>query len=50
MGVLDKERKGLAKEHICITHRHRQQYGDGQREEGWGLGRGGQREEKWGPL
>ena len=34
MGVLDKERKGLAKEHICITHRHRQQCGDGQREEG----------------
>ena len=26
--------KGLAKEHICITHRHRQQCGDGQREGG----------------
>ena len=23
--------KGLAVEHICITHRHRQQCGDGQR-------------------
>ena len=24
--------KGLDKEHVCITHRHRQQCGDGQRE------------------
>lgn len=35
---------------ICITHRHRLQYGDdGQREVGsrQGLGGGKQREEKW---
>ena len=24
--------KGLDKEHVCLTHRHRQQCGDGQRE------------------
>ena len=33
-----KEVKGLAKEHICTTHRHRQQCGDGQKEGGAGLG------------
>ena len=33
--------KGLAKEHKCITHGHRQQCGDGQREGGAGLGRRG---------
>ena len=28
--------KGVAKDHICVTHRHRQQCGDGQREGvGW---------------
>ena len=33
-----KEGEGSAKEHICITHRHRQQCDDGLREgrvEGW---------------
>ena len=35
--------KGLTKNHICITHGHRHQYGDSQREEGWGLGRDRQR-------
>lgn len=30
--------KGLAKEHICITDRHRQQYGDDQKEEGMEAG------------
>ena len=30
--------KGLAKEHICITPKHRQQYGDEQRAEGEGDG------------
>ena len=32
--------EGLAKEYICITHRYRQQCGNGQSEEGQGLGRG----------
>ena len=27
-----KKGKGLATERICVTHRHRQQCGDGQRE------------------
>ena len=31
-----KEGEALAKEHICITHRHRQWCGDGQREGEWG--------------
>ena len=34
-----KEVKRLAKQHICMTHRHRQQCGDGQR-----AGGGGQRQ------
>ena len=29
-----EEVKGLAEEHVCVTLRHRQQWGDGQREEG----------------
>ena len=29
-----KKVKGSAKEHICITHGHRQQRGDGLRDEG----------------
>ena len=36
--------KGLAKEHICITLRHKQQCGDSKRERGWGqveVGKGG---------
>ena len=34
---LDERKKISAKEHIFITHRHRQQCGDGQREGGgWG--------------
>ena len=28
------EGRGLAKEHICMTYRHRQQCGDGQQEGG----------------
>ena len=36
----------MLKEHICILNRHRQQFGDGQRETGWEeAGGGGQREE-----
>ena len=31
-----KKVKGLSKEHTCITHRYRQQCGDGQRERAWG--------------
>ena len=31
-----------AKEHICVTHRHRQQCDDGQRRGEQGLGGGGQ--------
>ena len=31
------------KKHIYITHRHRQQCGDSQRERGVGVGGGGQR-------
>ena len=42
-GIVQKEVKGLAKEHICTTHRHRPQCGDGQREVGAGRGGGGQR-------
>ena len=33
-----KKVKGLTKKNICITHRHRQQCGDGQREGGAGAG------------
>ena len=40
-----KKGEGLAKEHICITHRHRLQCGDGP--EGIG-GRAGWRWTKWG--
>ena len=43
-----KEGKGLAREHIRITHRHRQQCGDSQREGGQGMGAGGQTAGKWG--
>lgn len=32
-----KEGEEIAKEHICIVHRHRQQYGGGQGEKGQGL-------------
>ena len=32
-----KKAKGSAEEHICMTHGHRQQCSDGQREEGKGL-------------
>ena len=40
--------KGLAKAHVCVTHRHRQQCGDGQREGGMvGLG-GGEPRMGWG--
>ena len=39
--------KNTAKEHRCITHRHRQQCGDGRREEGWGLGGSRQEGGKW---
>ena len=39
-----KEVKGLAKEHIYITHRHRQQCGGSQRERGVGAGEGRQRQ------
>ena len=39
--------KGLAKEHIFITHRYRQQSGDGQREGGGEMGGGKQRGGKW---
>ena len=35
--------KALAKDHICMTHGHRQQCGNSQREGGQGLGGGGQR-------
>ena len=41
--------KGLAKEHICVVHRHIQQCGDGQREGGPGAGRRGAKCEKRGP-
>ena len=34
-----------AKEHLCITHRHRRECGHGQREGGSGRGGGGQRGE-----
>ena len=40
--------KGLVKEHPCITHGHRQQWGDGQREGGQGLGGGRQKVEEMG--
>ena len=43
MGTGWKNEKGLAKDHICTTHRHRQQCGDSQREGGQGLGKGEQR-------
>lgn len=40
--------KRLAKVHIGIAPGHRQQCGEGQGSEEWGLCRGGQRREKWG--
>ena len=45
-----KKMKGLAKEYICITHGHRQQWGEGQREGGDGgwMERGKSR--NWGHL
>lgn len=39
------ERRGAAKGHMSITHRHRQPCGEGQT--GVGLGKGGQREGRW---
>ena len=33
----------ICKEHVCVTHRHRQQCGGGQREGGQALGTGGQK-------
>ena len=39
-----KKGKGLAKEHTGLTHGHKQQCGEGQREGGQGLGGGRQRE------
>ena len=33
-----KEGEGISQKHTCMTHRHRQQCGDGQRE---GQGKGG---------
>ena len=42
--------KGLDKEHVCLTHRHRQQCGDGQRDRGRGSGRKEQRGTMWGYL
>lgn len=41
-----KEVKRLAEKHMYITHRHRKQCGDGQREEGRSLGGGGQRRDE----
>ena len=38
--------EGLAKEQTCMTHRHRQQCGHGQREVRWEVGGSGQREER----
>ena len=40
--------KGLAKEHIGVTHTHRQQYDDGQRERGDGAGWRWAKEEEMG--
>ena len=40
--------KGLTKEHVCMTHRHRQQCGGGQREGGGAKSGEKEREEKWG--
>ena len=40
-----KKVKGLTKEYVCITHRHRPQCSEGQREGGEELGGGGQRGE-----
>ena len=42
-GELDKGVEGLAKEQTCMTHRHRQQCGHGQREVRRELGGSGQR-------
>ena len=39
--------KRLAKEHICTTHRHGQQCGDGPRDGEQGLSGGGQRGVDW---
>ena len=38
-----KEGEGISQRHACITHRHRQLCGDGQREGGYGMDGGMQR-------
>ena len=48
--IVPRKVKGLAKEHVCIIPRHRQQCGDGQREGGVGSGWRWAKVGKWGHL
>ena len=42
-GMDERSQRDLEKNHKYIIHRHRQQYGEHQRDSGEGVGRGGQK-------